>query len=57
MRLKELRIEKRLSQEYVARLLNVSRVTIDNWENGSTEPTYSKAVELAKLYGVPLDKL
>lgn len=57
MRLKELRTKRNFSQEYVARMLKVSRATIDKWEGGVTEPKYSKAVELAKLFGVPLDKL
>lgn len=57
MRLKELRTKRNFSQEYVARMLKVSRATIDKWENGVTEPKYSKAVELAKLFGVSLDKL
>ena len=57
MQLKELRTKKNMSQEQVARVLNVSRATIDKWEDGVTEPKYSKAAELAKLFGVPLDKL
>ena len=32
--LKELRIEKKLTQEQVAEDLNVSRQTISNWETG-----------------------
>lgn len=57
MQLKELRTKKNMSQEQVARVLNVSRATIAKWEDGVTEPKYSKAVDLAKLFGVPLDKL
>lgn len=53
----QLRKESRLSQEEVAERMNVSRQTISNWENGSAQPTLSKAVDLADLFEVSLDEL
>lgn len=48
---------KGFSQEYIARQLNVSRGTIDNWEKGATKPTLPMAVKLAELLDIPLQQL
>ena len=55
--LEHARREKGFSQEYIARQLNVSRGTIDNWEKGATKPTLPMAVKLAELLGIPLQQL
>lgn len=55
--LEQARKDKGFSQEYVARQLEVSRGTIDNWERGATKPTLPMAVKLAELLDVPLQKL
>lgn len=57
MDLKQIRIEHGYSQEQVARLLEVSRVSVVNWESGKTQPYGRNAIALAKLYGVPVEKL
>lgn len=55
--LERARREKGFSQEYIARQLNVSRGTIDNWEKGATKPTLPMAIKLAELLDIPLQQL
>lgn len=57
MQLKKLRNNAGLSQEFVARHLNVSRITVKNWENGRTVPTADKAVQIARLFGITVEEL
>lgn len=56
-RLKELRLEKDLSQKEVADLVHVNRVTYTNWERGKREPSFENFVNLADLLEVSLDSL
>ena len=46
-----------LSQEIVAEKLNISRQTISKWETDETVPDIYQSKALAKIYGVPIDKL
>ncbi len=46
-----------LTQEYLAELLDVSRVIISTWESGRKMPSWTHMVNLAKLYGCSLDEL
>ena len=55
--LQNLRKEKGLSQEEVARALFVTRQTISKWETGKAEPGVSNLKALAELYGVTLEQL
>lgn len=57
MTLKQLREKSSLSQEALARRLEVSRVTIANWEAGETEPSATNARKLARALGVPVDTI
>ena len=52
--LKELRERAGLSQEALARLINVSFRTVQTWEKGSSKPGLDKAVALGKALGVSL---
>ena len=56
-RLKELRLEKDLSQKEVADLVHVNRVTYTKWERGKREPSFENLVKLADLLDVSLDWL
>lgn len=47
--IKELRLEKKLSQEQLANMIFVSRTTITKWENGKSVPDPDK-YELIKFY-------
>ena len=57
MTLKELRLEKGLRQEDVARLLEVDQTTVSYWESGKTRPLKKHRKRLEKLYGCPVDEL
>ncbi len=56
-RLKQLRMEKAYTQEYVAEMLGVSRQAVSKWENGTAEPSTSKLFAIAKLYGIEVSQL
>ena len=45
------------TQEYVAEALGVSRQAVSKWENGTSEPSTSNLMALAKLYGLSVDEL
>lgn len=56
-KLKALRAEKHLTQEDVARSLDITRQAVARWESGANMPSAQKLVELSALYGVPLSEL
>ncbi len=56
-RLKQLRLEKGLTQKEVADLVNVNRVTYTNWEKGNREPSFEKLFLLAEYLGTNTDYL
>nr|WP_308631414.1 helix-turn-helix transcriptional regulator [uncultured Gemmiger sp.] len=55
--LKEYRTRRRMTQEFEAESLGVSRQTVSKWENGSADPSTTNLLALAKLYGVPAEEL
>lgn len=57
MQLLKLRTQKKWSQEFVSRRLEVSRQTISNWESGKSVPNLDHAYKIAKLFGVSVDEL
>lgn len=56
-RLKELRKEKKLTQEELAGKIGVSKITILRWENGERQIKPDKAQSLADYFGVPVGYL
>ena len=56
-RLKECRLKKGYTQQYVALTLGIKSPSVSNWENGKTFPTTENLTALSKLYDVPLDYL
>ena len=56
-RLKMLRIEKKLSQPDLAKLIGVSNGMISFWENGLYEPTATNIINIAKFFNVSTDYL
>lgn len=55
---KKLRDKLIISQEELAKLLEVSFATINRWENGHTEPTIKakrKLIELCKENGIEVE--
>lgn len=56
-KLRELREETDLSQEDMAKNLNVGRSTYAGWEIGRAEPGISALKDIANFYGVSIDFL
>lgn len=55
--IKKLRKEKDLSQEQLAKMLNVSRQAISKWESGKTYPDIENLILLRDIFNVTLDDL
>ncbi len=55
--LKEHRIQNKMTQEFVAEHLGVSRQAVSKWESNSSDPSTSNLLALAKLYGISADAL
>lgn len=56
-RLKQLRQKKGLTQQEIADLVHVNRVTYTNWEKGKREPSFENLVKLASVLGTSTDYL
>lgn len=54
-RIKNLRNERHLSQEYVAEQIGVSRQSVSKWESGVSRPSTGNLICLAELFDVSLD--
>ena len=46
-----------MTQEFVAESLGISRQAVSKWENGTSDPSTSNLLALAKLYGVSVEKI
>jgi len=55
--LKEHRIKCKMTQEFVAESLGVSRQAVSKWENGTSDPSTSHLLLLAKLFGISAEEL
>lgn len=55
--LKNARTARKFTQEYVADTLGVSRQAVSKWENGTSDPSTSNLIALAKLYEVSVEAL
>ncbi len=47
----------KMTQEFVAESLGVSRQAVSKWENGVADPSTANLLALAKLYGVSAEAL
>lgn len=56
-RLRELRIEKELTQSQLAEKLNVDFRTISNWEKGVRKPDIDALVKIADCFDISVDYL
>ena len=56
-RLYNLRKEKKMSQEDLANVLDVSRQTISKWETGESMPDFNKICPLCEYFGITSDEL
>ncbi len=55
--LKEHRIRCKMTQEFVAESIGVSRQAVSKWEMGTSDPSTSNLFALAKLYGTTVEAL
>ena len=55
--LKVHRTECKMTQEFVAEHLGVSRQAVSKWETGTSDPSTSNLLALAKLYGIRAEEL
>lgn len=56
-RIRELRTERKLSQQALADLIGVSQKAIDYWERGINEPKAGYIALLCEFFGVSADYL
>ena len=55
--LKAHRTRCKMTQEFVAEAIGVSRQAVSKWESGRSDPSTSNLLALARLYGVPAEEL
>ena len=46
-----------MTQEFLAEQLGVSRQAVSKWENGTSEPSTTNLMALAKRFGIPAEEL
>ena len=55
-KIKELRIEKGLSQMQLGKLIGVSQKAVDYWERSVNEPKASYIIALVKVFDISFDE-
>lgn len=55
--LKAARVNSGLTQEQVAKRMNVDVSTIAKWEKGRTSPTAERFSRLCEIYGASIDEI
>ena len=56
-KLKELRLEKGLSQQALGKELGFCNQTVSFWESGSREPDLDTLIKIAKYFDVSIEEL
>lgn len=56
-RIRQLRLERNLSQVDLAKKLNVTKQSVSNWENDNIQPSIEMLVKLAEAFSVSTDYL
>ena len=56
-RLKSLREQNQITQEELAKILDIDSSTIANYENGNRQPKYHTLVNIADYFGISIDWL
>jgi DNA-binding XRE family transcriptional regulator len=51
------RVNAKLTQDDVSRLLHVGKQTVVNWEKGKTVPSFITLSALSDLYGISIDNI
>ena len=55
--IKQHRTRCKMTQEFVAETIGVSRQAVSKWESGASDPSTSNLLTLAKLYGISAEEL
>lgn len=55
--IKEYRMNCNMTQEFVAESLGISRQSVSKWESGTSSPSTTNLIALAKLFGVEAEEL
>jgi len=55
--IKQMRLERKLTQEQMAEQLGVSRQAVSNWENNKNLPDLELIISMSRLFSVSLDDL
>ena len=55
--LRQERIRCNMTQEFVAEAIGVSRQAVSKWESGTSDPSTTNLLALAKLYSVSAEEL
>ena len=55
--IKQHRVDCKMTQEFVAEILGVSRQAISKWENGVSDPSTTNVRALAKLFDIEAEEL
>ena len=55
-KIKELRIEKNLSQMQLSKLIGVSQKAVDYWERNVNEPKASYIIALVRIFDITFDE-
>lgn len=53
-KIKNKRKELNLTQEYLAKELNISRQAVSKWEKGTSEPSMENLLKLSEIFGVDI---
>lgn len=56
-KIKNIRKEKKMTQEQMANILNVSRQAISNWENNKNFPDLEMIIKISSFFSLTLDEL
>ena len=55
--LKQHRVDAKMTQEFVAETIGVSRQAVSKWESGVSDPSTTNLMALAKLFGTTAEAL
>lgn len=55
--IREIRMSKKMTQDELAKKINVSRTTVSMWETGAANPTADKYPKIAEALNCTIDDL
>ena len=56
-RLKELRLERNLTQQDLGKILHTTKMAVSHWEKGHSEPSIAQLIVLSDYFDVSIDYL